>query len=70
MADNQVIGKAGRVTGRIAPGEVGAVVISIRGGTEEFFAYSVHNGQVIEKGARVVILDYDPPRTVYVDLFE
>lgn len=70
MADNAVIGKAGRVTGRIAPGEVGAVVIAIRGGTEEFFAYGCRDGQVIEKGARVVVVDYDPPRTVYVDLYE
>lgn len=65
--DNQVLAKVGRVTGRIAPGAVGAVVIPIRGGSEEFYAYAADEAAVIESGARVVVVDYEPPRTVRVE---
>ena len=38
-ADHEVVGKTGRVTGRVAPGTVGEVMIAVRGGTEAFYAY-------------------------------
>lgn len=38
-ADSEMIGKIGRVTGRIAPGETGEVMIAVRGGTSAFHAH-------------------------------
>jgi oxalate decarboxylase/phosphoglucose isomerase-like protein (cupin superfamily) len=65
LADHQMIGKIGRVTGRIGPGELGEVMVSVRGGTEHFHAYADEN-QTIATGTRIVVVDYFPPRTVVV----
>ncbi len=62
-----MIGKTGRVTGRIGPGRVGEVMISVRGGGEAFYAHPHTAGETIDIGALVVVTDYQPPRTVYVD---
>src|SRR4029453_19607809 len=40
LADQQVIGKVGRVTGTIGPERVGEVMIPIRGGSEAFNAHA------------------------------
>jgi len=61
-----MVGKVGRVTGKIAPGRTGEVVIAIRGGTEAFLAHAVDGEQIIQENARVVVVEYYPPRTVYV----
>jgi hypothetical protein len=61
-----MVGKQGRVTGRIGPGRVGEVMIPIRGGTESFYAYSNEASEEIDVGARVIVVEYYPPRTVYV----
>ncbi len=66
VADQQVVGKIGRVTGRIAPGELGEVMIPVRGGTEAFHAYAADDGDVLATGTRIVVVDYLPPRTVIV----
>lgn len=66
IADHEVIAKVGRVTGRVAPGEVGEVVIPIRGAAETFYAYAADEGDVIEVGTRVVVIDHEEPRTVIV----
>lgn len=63
MSDNTVIGKTGIVTGRIASTEIGEVRIEVRGGTEAFQALA---DTTIERGARIVITEYFPPRTVFV----
>ena len=47
-ADHTVIAKVGRVTGRIAPGTLGEVLIPIRGGSEAFNAYAIDADVVIE----------------------
>jgi len=70
MTDHNVIGKTGRVTGRIAPGTVGEVMISVRGGTEAFYAYAYDGAEIFEEGDRVLVLEYEPPRTVLVSSFE
>lgn len=70
VADHRVIGKTGRVTGRIAPGTVGEVIISIRGGSEGYYAYASDAKETIEAGERVVVVDYEEPRTVLVSRFE
>ncbi len=64
--DHDVIGKTGRVTGTIAPKRVGEVMLPIRGGTEAFHAYAADRGTSIERGERVVVIEYHPPRTVVV----
>jgi hypothetical protein len=61
-----VIGRTGRVTGRVAPGAVGEVTLQIRGGSEAFYAYASVTGAVIEKGTKVKVDDYQPPLTVFV----
>jgi hypothetical protein len=66
MADHTVIGKMGRVTGRIGPGRLGEVMISVRGGTEAFHAYGLDGEDEIITGTRVVVVEYYPPRTVVV----
>ena len=65
MADHQMIGKIGRVTGRIGPGELGEVMVPVRGGTEHFHAYA-DGDETIATGTRIVIVEYFPPRTVVV----
>ena len=62
-----MIGKQGRVTGRIAPGLVGEVMVPVRGGSEAFHAYAATPGEEIPKGALVIVMDYHAPRTVYVE---
>ena len=67
MATDQIVlSKVGRVTGRVAPGLVGEVMIPIRGGSEAFNAFAIDPEAVIEVGARVIVIDFDPPRTVRV----
>lgn len=66
MADHQMIGKIGRVTGPIGPGKLGEVMVPIRGGTEAFHAYASDGDDTIATGSRVVVVEYFPPRTVVV----
>ncbi|HWG26666.1 hypothetical protein [Actinospica sp.] len=61
-----MVGFQGRVTGRIAPGLVGEVMVRVRGGAEAFMAYAADTGEQIPVGAIVVVMEYHPPRTVYV----
>ncbi len=64
--DHDVVGKIGRVTGTIAPKKVGEVMLPIRGGSEAFAAYASVRDATIERGERVVVIEYHPPRTVIV----
>ncbi len=66
MADHAMIGKVGRVTGTVAPGLVGEVMVPVRGGTEAFHAYAADSEDTIRTGTRVVVVEYFPPRTVVV----
>ena len=67
--DHDVVGKVGRVTGVIGPGTVGEVMIPIRGGVESFYAYPADGTETIEAGVRVLVIDYEPPRTVTVSRY-
>ena len=62
----RVVGKQGRVTGRIGPGLVGEVMVPIRGGVEAFYAYPSVPDEEISVGSIIVVVEYSPPRTVYV----
>ena len=66
MSDHQMVGKIGRVTGAIKPGKLGEVMIAVRGGSEAFLART-DSGHELFVGARVVVLEYHPPRTVIVE---
>ena len=66
VADDDLVGKVGRVTGTVAPGTVGEVVLAVRGGSETFFAYPADGVESIPAGTRVVVVDHEPPRTVTV----
>ncbi len=64
--DEELVGKVGRVTGTIPPGRLGEVMLTVRGGSEAFNAYAVDPMQTIPRGARVMVIEYFPPRTVFV----
>jgi membrane protein implicated in regulation of membrane protease activity len=66
VVDQEMLGKVGRVTGTIAPGRLGEVMVAIRGGSEAFNAYSSEPDETISRGTRVVVIEYFPPRTVVV----
>jgi hypothetical protein len=66
VADQQMIGKIGRVTGRISPDGLGEVMVPVRGGSEAFSAYATEPALVIERGTRIVVVEYFAPRTVVV----
>lgn len=64
---SDLVGKIGRVTGRIAPGEVGEVMIAIRGGTSAYHAYPADGARSFGVGGKVLVVDYRPPQSVLVD---
>ena len=66
MPDERMVGKMGRVSGQIGPEKLGEVMIPVRGGTEHFHAYAADREDEIETGARVVVVEDHPPRTVIV----
>jgi hypothetical protein len=66
VADHELIGKVGRVTGTIEPGKLGEVMIAIRGGSESYYAYAADQEERIESGTRVVVLEHEAARTVIV----
>ena len=62
-----MIGSRGRITGKVGPGLVGEVLLSVRGGVEAFFAFGADPDEVIEVGAQVLVVDFNEPRSVYVE---
>ncbi|GAA1261692.1 hypothetical protein GCM10009609_25750 [Pseudonocardia aurantiaca] len=66
----RLIGKLGRVSGRIGPGLVGEIMVAVRGGVEAFYAHPQRADEVIEPGVQVLIVDFQPPRTAYVERWD
>jgi hypothetical protein len=66
VPDQQMVGKIGRVTGTVGPGQVGEVMVPIRGGSEAFHAYASDGDDILATGTRIVVVEYFPPRTVVV----
>jgi hypothetical protein len=66
LVDHTMIGKMGRVTGTVAPGKLGEVMVQIRGGSEAFHAYGHEGEETLVPGTRIVVVEYYPPRTVVV----
>ena len=52
-------------SGGIRPGRLGEVMVAIRGGVEAFLARDVDGG-TIDPYTEIVVVDYEPPRTVLV----
>ena len=69
MPGDALVGKVGRVTGRVAPGVVGEVTVAIRGGSEAYFAHPYDGKEEIPRGSQVLIVDSAAPRTVYVTAY-
>ena len=65
-ANNDMIGKIGRVTGRIGPGETGEVMIAVRGGTSAFHAHPADGVTTFPIGDKVLVVDFRSPQTVFV----
>ena len=63
---SELVGRIGRVTGTVGPGRVGEVMVPIRGGTEAFHARAVDAEMTLPVGTRIVVVEYHPPRTVFV----
>jgi hypothetical protein len=61
-----MIGKIGRVTATVSPGHLGEVMVPVRGGSEAFHAYAADDDVTIERGKRVVVVEYFAPRTIVV----
>ncbi|WP_441251093.1 hypothetical protein [Kitasatospora sp. McL0602] len=63
-----LVGSTGRVTGKTGAGLVGEVLVHVRErqGTEAFLAYLAVPGDPLPVGSQVVVVEYQPPRTVYV----
>ena len=66
-ANASPIGCVGRVTsaGAIRPGRLGEVMVAIRGGVEAFLAKDADGG-AIDPYEEIVVIEYEPPRTVLV----
>ena len=52
--DHELIGKVGNCTGAIEPGEMGEVMVPIRGGWESFYAYGSDADEAIPAGSQVL----------------
>ncbi|MDQ0757266.1 hypothetical protein [Arthrobacter sp. B3I4] len=65
--DRSLTGKIGRVTGRVAPGTIGEVMLPFRGGTSAFHAHPFDKESVYAVGDEVLVIYYEPPQTVFVD---
>ena len=63
LAEDPLVGTVGYVSVPIPPSGAGEVMLSVRGGTEAFAAYS---DEPIPKHARVVVLECRSARSVTV----
>ncbi|MED7950619.1 hypothetical protein [Streptomyces sp. BE303] len=63
-----MVGSTGRVTGTVGTGLVGEVMVHVpeRQGAEAFLAYLAVPGDRLPVGTPVLVIEYQPPRTVYV----
>jgi len=62
-AEESLLGKVGRVTVSIPVGGPGEVLLSVRGGTEAFAAWS---DEPIARHSRILVVDTMSARSVFV----
>lgn len=65
MRPDNLVGKIGRVSGRIAPDTVGEVLLPVRGGEEAFLAHAYDGEEIILPNVRVLVIN-QVGRAVYV----
>jgi len=65
MEGGDVVGLTGRVSVPIPSSGAGEVIISIRGGSEAYTAYT-QGGETLPQNSRAVIVEQLSPRTVLV----
>lgn len=63
--DHDVMGMTGRVSVPIPATGPGEVILSVRGGSEAFTAYT-SGGEEIDKNQRAVVMEQTGPQTVLV----
>jgi len=69
QTDHELIGKVAQCTQAIEAGEMGEVMVPVRGGSECYFAYASDAAESIPKGSRVLVLEQMAPRTVIVSRY-
>ena len=67
--DHELIGKVGHCTSAIEPGQMGEVMVPVRGGSESFYAYASDAAESIPMGSRVLVLEQMAPRTITVSRY-
>ncbi len=65
MVDDDLTGMVGRVSIPIPTDGAGEVILSVRGGSEAFTAYTQGN-EALTKNARAVVVEQTGPRTILV----
>ncbi len=45
-------------------------MLPVRGGAEAYYAYPADGEEAIDPGSRIVVMDFEPPRTVLVTRFD
>jgi hypothetical protein len=65
MIDESTIGMVGRVSVPIPTDGPGELILSIRGGSEAFTAYT-QGDEVLDQNSRAVVVEQTGPRTVLV----
>ncbi|MEU8989294.1 hypothetical protein AB0C98_23140 [Streptomyces sp. NPDC048558] len=61
-----MVGLMGRVTGTVGPGLVGKVIVRGARRRRAPLAHPATGNDRIERGTVVMVVEYQPPRTVYV----
>jgi hypothetical protein len=65
MSDDDLTGLVGRVSVPIPTSGAGEVILSVRGGSEAFTAYTQGDEELV-KNARAVVIEQTGPHTVLV----
>jgi hypothetical protein len=66
VPQSKYVGKKGRVTGKIAPGTTGEVILELDPGTNTFHAHPADGRSIFELHTLVQVVSFNPPQTVYV----
>lgn len=68
MADHELTGKIGRVTGGVRPGRIGEVMLAVGNRVEAYYAVAYDGEETILTGAECVVVEPHPSlsRTVLV----
>lgn len=66
MTRSKYDGQRGRVSGKVAPGTTGEVILEINPGTNAFFAQPADGSSTYDIDSLVEVVWFVPPQTVYV----